>query len=85
MRKRIRDFIRNNLNIFDGNVEFDDSDNIFAAGFVDSLFAIELVTFLEEEFSIEIQNEDLEIDTFQSVDNMVAFVEEKTQARTGVD
>jgi methoxymalonate biosynthesis acyl carrier protein len=44
-----------------------EEDAIFASGLVNSLFAMQLVLFVEKEFGIQIENEDLELENFQSV------------------
>ena len=53
-------------------------DDIFASGAVSSLFAMELVTFLEGSFGIEIASEDLELDNFRTVARMSELVARKT-------
>ena len=77
MRDKIRSMVEDNLNIFDSDVVFKDDDNIFRKGFVDSLFAVQLIAYLEQEFGIKVGNEDLDINNFHSVDKMVSFVERK--------
>ena len=52
-----------------------DEDNIFTGGFVNSLFAMQLVQWLEREFSIEIPNEELELQNFSTVAALTALVE----------
>lgn len=54
-----------------------DDEDVFAAGFVNSLFALQLVTFLEREFSITIDNEDLELSNFASIRAMRELVDRK--------
>ena len=54
-----------------------DEDDVFELGLVDSLFAIQLVTFVEKEFSIVAEREDLDIRNFCSIAALVAFVETK--------
>ncbi len=56
-----------------------DDDDIFAKGFVNSLFAMELVLFVEKEFGITVANEDLDIAHFRSVNAIAALVDRKTQ------
>ncbi len=62
------------------NVEIKDNDDIFALGFVNSLFAMQLVLFVETEFGIAVENDDLDINNFKSVDAIVQLVENKTSA-----
>jgi methoxymalonate biosynthesis acyl carrier protein len=49
-------------------------EDVFALGFVNSLFAMELVLFLEDTFSFRIPNEALRLDNFRTVEAMAALV-----------
>ena len=60
------------------NHEVQDADDIFALGYVNSLFGMELVLFVEKEFSITIDNEDLDIDNFRTINAIAALVERKS-------
>lgn len=55
-----------------------DDDDIFALGFVNSLVALQLVQFLEQAFGITIEDEDLDLDNFRSIDRIDGFVARKT-------
>lgn len=57
-----------------------DDDDIFQLGFVSSMFAIQLVSFVEHEFGLTIDNDDLELDNFRSVGALDAFVTRKLSA-----
>jgi len=80
LKEKIRKFIEANLVVFEDEAEFGDSDNIFEMGFVNSLFAMKLVNYIEEDFGIEVANDDLEISNFSSVDRITAFIAEKQPA-----
>jgi len=54
--------------------ELADDDDIFEVGGVTSLFVIELLTFLEDEFSITLEDGDLERDNFRSINALAALV-----------
>jgi acyl carrier protein len=66
---------------FDG-LTLDDSDDIFALGFGNSLFAMQLVAFVEGEFGIEIESEDLEMDNFRSIHAISDLVTRKKAVPT---
>ena len=68
---RIHDFITGRF----PNAEFTTADDIFSLGFVNSLFAAELVMFIEKTFALSIPSAELEIDNFRTVDSMTALVE----------
>lgn len=59
------------------NLDLNDSQDIFAMGFVNSLLAIQLVSFLEKEFAITIDEDDLNIENFRTINNLDALVERK--------
>ena len=50
------------------------AEDIFSLGFVNSLFAMELVLFLERHGGVEIPNEELDLDNFRTVEAMSALV-----------
>jgi len=64
---------------FEGYALGDDED-IFELGFVSSLFALELVEFVEGEFDVMIEQEDLDIENFQTIDHIAALIERKRTA-----
>ena len=60
--------------------ELKDDDDIFAMGFVNSLFAMQLVSFLESEFGITVEDEDLDINNFRSISAMLRLLAKKRGA-----
>ena len=57
--------------------EIKDDDDIFALGFVNSLFAMQLVMFIEKDFGVRVDNKDLDFSNFKSIDSIASFVESK--------
>lgn len=55
-------------------VELADEEDIFELGFVNSLFAMELVLFIERTFRFEIPNDDLTLDNFRSIKTMAELI-----------
>jgi acyl carrier protein len=78
IRTKTRAFIAK----FFQNVELQDSDDIFELGFVNSLFAMQLVLFVEAEFGFTVENDDLDIGNFRSIDAIVHLVESKTASHS---
>lgn len=72
----IREFIRGRYPM----AEVGDSDDIFTLGYVNSLFAMELVVFIENRFDIRIPNDELSIDNFRTIKSMTALVERQLLA-----
>ena len=77
LENSILEFIEMNLAFLDEEVALEYDDNIFDLGYVDSLFALQLVSHLEEAFGIEITDQDLDISNFSSVKAIVEFVDRK--------
>lgn len=69
-RAAIRDFVSRHLN----GVEFTDEQDLFAAGYVNSLFAVQIVMFVEGTLGVPVAGEDLDIRNFTSVERIDAFV-----------
>lgn len=76
----IREFIMSNLVVFDEEANFTDDDNIFKKGFVNSLFAMKLLEYVEETFKITINEEDMDLSNFSSVNNIIGLVDKKSFA-----
>jgi methoxymalonate biosynthesis acyl carrier protein len=55
-------------------------EDIFALGFVNSLLAMQLVNFVEKEFGVTVEDEDLDLANFRSLQAMDALVERKRAA-----
>lgn len=59
------------------NADLQDDTDIFASGFINSLMAMQLVMFVEKEFEITIENDDLDIENFRSINAIVGLVERR--------
>jgi methoxymalonate biosynthesis acyl carrier protein len=57
--------------------DLDPDENIFKAGHVNSLFALQLVMFVENKFAICVEHEDLDLANFCSATAIRRFVERK--------
>jgi acyl carrier protein len=78
VKAAVRDFINRSINID----TLGDDENLFESGIVNSLFAVQLMTFVERQFGIEIGMDDLEIENFKSIAATAAFVARKSAGRT---
>jgi methoxymalonate biosynthesis acyl carrier protein len=67
------------------NLELQDDQDFFALGFVNSLFAMQLVLFVEKELGVPVSNEDLDIDNFRSINAITALVQRKKTVETTVE
>jgi methoxymalonate biosynthesis acyl carrier protein len=73
IRERIKAFVLRAVNV----PNLTDDDNLFESGIVNSLFAIQLLTFIEKTFAIEVGSDDLDMKNFKSLNATAAFVSTK--------
>jgi methoxymalonate biosynthesis acyl carrier protein len=73
IKQTIRRFLLDSINI----PELDDHENLFELGIVNSLFAVQLMTFIEKTFGLEVEIDDLDIANFESLNAATAFVIKK--------
>ena len=74
MKEAVRDFINGSINID----ALGDDENLFESGIVNSLFAVQLMMFVERKFKIEIGMDDLDIENFKSINATASFVARKS-------
>jgi len=55
-----------------------DDEDFFATSFVNSLFAMTLVLYVQDEFQLQVSDADLVIENFCSVNAITRFVVKKT-------
>jgi acyl carrier protein len=79
-KEEIREFIVNNYLFGQSDAAIKDDDSFLEAGIVDSTGVLELVGFLEENYGIKIQDEDLIPSNLDSINNIVRFIESKLLA-----
>jgi methoxymalonate biosynthesis acyl carrier protein len=63
------------------NYDLVDDEDMFALGVVNSLFAMQLVLFVEKEFQISVENEDLDFENFQSINAIAHLVDRKLNGK----
>lgn len=77
VREQVREFIGRHVR----GREVGDDEDIFGSGFVNSMFAMQLVLFVEQTFGAAVEDDDLEIDNFKSVNAITALVARKTRGQ----
>jgi len=76
IRNRIRTFIVENF-LFGSEDGVKDDTLLLDEGIIDSTGILELVSHLEEEFSIGVEDEELVPENLGSINNVVAYLEGK--------
>jgi len=59
------------------------SEDIFSLGYINSLFAMELVMFVEKTFAVTIPNDELKIDNFRTAQAMTELVSRLSTVSVG--
>ncbi len=76
VEKIIEDYIREEFEIGD-DPEFSNDIHLFDSGFVDSLGAVQIVTFVENKFEIKISQKDITLYPMNTVNEIAAVVRTK--------
>jgi len=77
-RERVRSFIINNF-LFGDDGGLKDDASFLDEGVIDSTGVLELVAFLEEDFGITVEDDELIPENLDSIDNVVRYLGEKIQ------
>lgn len=59
------------------NKELKDDESFFESGVINSLFAMQLVLFIEKEFEISVDNDELSLDNFLTINKITEYIESK--------
>ena len=78
-KEKIKTFIVENF-LFGSEDGLKDETSFLEEGIIDSTGILELVTFLEEKFSITIEDEELVPENLDSINNVTTFLERKIAA-----
>ncbi len=72
--------IKQFLSRFFRNYDLKNEEDIFALGFVNSLLAMQLVGFIEKEFGITVNDDDLDLDNFRTITRIDRLIARKIPA-----
>ncbi len=78
-KDKIKSFIVENF-LFGNDDGLENDTSFLEEGIIDSTGVLELITFLEEEFSIAVEDDELVPENLDSIDNVAAFVLRKQAA-----
>jgi len=79
VEEKIRNFILDNFIFSDEENALANNESFLDKGVLDSTGILEVIFFLEEEFKIKVNDDELVPENLDSVDNITAFVNRKTQ------
>jgi len=75
--EQIRTYILQNILLGSAEKTLADDDSFLEKGLIDSTGILELVSFVEDEFGIEVGDEELIPDNFDSVGKLAVYVQSK--------
>lgn len=75
----VRDYVRSNMSAL-RDEDLHDDDNIFEKGFVTSIFAMQLLDFIETTFDVEVPDDRITLQNFSSIDRISRMVGELKNA-----
>ncbi|MEA2030588.1 MAG: acyl carrier protein [candidate division Zixibacteria bacterium] len=78
IRSELREFIVDNFMMGMNPNELTDSGSFLGLGIIDSTGVLELIEFLEEKYSIQVDDSDLVPNNLDSVDNLIKYIQRKT-------
>lgn len=73
-KQTIRDFLST---LTQREIQIGDDDSLLATKLLDSLKVIELIVFLESQFNVEFDSDDLTPDNLDTINALVALLERK--------
>ncbi|MFT3929914.1 MAG: acyl carrier protein [Spongiibacteraceae bacterium] len=80
IKQALRTFILENYLFTDDQSALADADSFLEKGVLDSTGIMEVVFFIEEQFGLKVEDEEMIPQNLDSIDNLVAFVERKKVA-----
>ena len=75
--EKIRNYILDSFLFTDDQSVLNDDDSFMEKGIVDSTGMLEIIYFIEDEFAIKVEDNEMVPENLDSVNNIVGFVEKK--------
>lgn len=75
---KIRSFIIENFIFDDTQDQLENTQSFLESGIIDSTGMLELVSFIEENFNIKMDDDELVPDNLDSVNNVVTYIDKKS-------
>ncbi len=79
IKQQVRQFVIENFFFGESDDRFSDDDSFLEKGLVDSMGILRLVTFVEQTYAVAVEQEELVMENWDSVERIARFVESKRQ------
>lgn len=80
IEQKVREYILDNYLFTDDHSALKNEDSFLEKGIIDSTGILEVIYFIEEDFSINVDDEEMVPENLDSVNNIVRFIEKKQNA-----
>lgn len=80
VEQQVRDYILENYLFTDDQSALNNADSFLETGILDSTGILEVIYFIEEDFDIKVEDDEMIPENLDSVDHIVAFVSRKQAA-----
>lgn len=77
IEKQLREYILENYLFTDDQSALINNDSFLGKGILDSTGILEVISFIEEQFNIKVQDEEMVPENLDSINNIIAFVKRK--------
>lgn len=77
MQNKIINYIKTELHGGDTTLDIDPEDDLLGSGLVESMGMMRLIQYVEEEFEVTVEPQDMTIENFMTVAAMVEFIESR--------
>ncbi|HAH49664.1 acyl carrier protein [Gimesia sp.] len=73
----VRNFVADNFLFGEDPAALHNDDSFLETGIIDSTGVLELVAFIEDHYSVEVDDDELIPENLDSIDRLIAFIESK--------
>ncbi len=80
VEQQVRDYILENYLFTDDQSALNNADSFLETGILDSTGILEVIYFIEEDFDIKVEDDEMIPENLDSVDHIVAFISRKQAA-----
>lgn len=76
IKNKLRNFVKETFLV--GDEDLNDSESFMQTGIIDSTGVLELASFVEQEFNITIEDDEMTPSNLDSIDNLAGFLARKS-------
>lgn len=77
IEKKVRDYVLENYLFTDDQAKLQNTDSFLEKGIIDSTGVLEMIAFLEQEFAIRVEDDEMVPENLDSVNNIITYITNK--------